>query len=325
MLTGAEYMDLINVLNVYKLPVGEWAGANAGRGAPYTRSDNGEVLNPSYSTERITNTAAGTDPWNYPDTDWMAEIISDNAPIMRHNAQISGGSDTMTYLGSVSYLQQEVNFNGAPKGFKQFDMRINIDAKISDHLKLSMGLYSRQEDNRQATRSNVINDLIRQYPWFPAYWPTGEFGPDIENGNNPAIRVTDLPGYTDTSRNYVQSNLGLVFKVPGVEGLQLKADFSYDKFNDDYTNWNQPWTLYTWDGVNKDSSGLTPASRGPQNPDLTEYHGTRTDKTATFNASYEKLFGNHFIKLLGGITREETEFDEFEAFRKEFLSVKLIN
>ena len=73
MLTGAEYMDLVNLLNVYKLPVGEWAAANAVRGQPFTRP-NGEVLNPTYSTDRIENTRAGTDPWLYPDTDWMEEV-----------------------------------------------------------------------------------------------------------------------------------------------------------------------------------------------------------------------------------------------------------
>lgn len=35
MLNGAEYMDLVNVLNVYKLPLAEWDAAHAGRGAPY--------------------------------------------------------------------------------------------------------------------------------------------------------------------------------------------------------------------------------------------------------------------------------------------------
>ena len=52
MLTGAEYMDLVNLLNVYKLPVGEWAGANAVRGQPFTRP-NGEVLNPTYPTSIV--------------------------------------------------------------------------------------------------------------------------------------------------------------------------------------------------------------------------------------------------------------------------------
>ena len=128
MLRGAEYMDLVNLLNVYKLPTNEWAAANAVRGEPYTRP-NGEVLNPTYPTERIQNTAAGNDPWNYPDTDWMEEVQRKNAPTSRQNVQVTGGTENLSYLASVGYLRQDVNFKNAPKGFTQYDLRLNLDAK----------------------------------------------------------------------------------------------------------------------------------------------------------------------------------------------------
>lgn len=319
MLTGAEYMDLVNLLNVYKLPTNEWNAANAVRGQPFTRP-NGEVLNPTYTTDRINNTAAGTDLWNYPDTDWFEEVSRKNAPTQRHNVQVSGGTEHISYLASLGYMRQEVNFKNAPKGFTQYDLRLNLDAKINQYLSFDLGLYSRQEENYTSTRGNPIPDLIRQYPWFPAYWPTGEFGPDIENGNNPAIRVTDLPGYNDNSTNFVQSNLGLTLKIPGIEGLQVRANASYDKMNYDFKQWNRPWVLYTWDGVNKNSSGLTPAQRGPGDPSLTQDHTTRTDITATINASYEKEFGDNYFKILGGITREESERSYSRAFKRFFLS-----
>ncbi|WP_420602268.1 TonB-dependent receptor [Flagellimonas sp.] len=322
MLTGAEYMDLVNVLNVYKLPVSQWEAAHAGRGAPYTRTDNGDVVNPTFTNERIENTRAGNDPWAFPDTDWFEELTLKNAPVSRQNLQVSGGTENVSYLASLGHLKQAVNFRGAPDGFEQWDLRVNLDAKISEHLKLDVGLYGRQENNRLATR-NIIPDLIRQYPWFPAYWPTGEFGPDIENGNNPAIRATDKPGYNDTDRSYMQSNIGLTFKVPGVDGLELRGNVSYDKFNRDFTNWNRPWQLYTWDGVNRDSSGLTLADRGPQTPNLYEEHNTRTDFTATFNASYEKEWGDHYFKILGGITREQVDRKRIFAFKDFFVSSDL--
>ena len=321
MLTGAEYMDLVNLLNVYKLPVNEWQAANAVRGQPFTRP-NGEVLNPTYSTDRINNTAAGTDLWNYPDTDWMEEVQRRNAPTTRQNVQISGGDESVTYLASAGYLRQEVNFKNAPKGFTQYDLRLNLDATINDFLSVDVGLYSRQEENLTATNppSNVFNDLVRQYPWFPAYWPTGEYGPDIENGNNPAIRVTDQPGYNNRSTNFVQSNIGVDFNVPGIEGLLVRGNISYDKMNFSQKLWQRPWQLYTWDGVNKDSSGLTAADRGPGDPSLQQDHTTRTDITATVNASYEKDLGDHYFKLLGGITREESELSFMRAFKRFFLS-----
>ena len=324
MLRGAEYMDLVNLLNVYKLPTNEWAAANAVRGEPFTRP-NGEILNPTYPTERIQNTAAGDDLWNYPDTDWMEEVQRKNAPTSRQNLQISGGSENVNYLASFGYLRQDVNFRNAPKGFTQYDLRLNLDTQINEFISLDIGLYSRQEEHLTATNepSNVFNDLVRQYPWFPAYWPTGEYGPDIENGNNPAIRVTDEPGYRNRSRNYVQSNMGLNLKIPGIEGLLIRGNISYDKFNFDYKNWERPWQLYTWDGINKDSSGLTAADRGPGDPSLTQDHTTRTDITATTNISYEKDMGDHYFKILGGITREETEQSYTRAFKRFFLSNEL--
>ncbi|WP_212748415.1 TonB-dependent receptor [Maribacter algarum] len=325
MLTGAEYMDLVNVLNVYKLPVGEWATAHSGRGAPYTRLDNGEVVNPTFTTERINNTAAGDDPWLFPDTDWMEEVTTKSALISRQNLQVSGGTEDVRYLASLGYLRQDVNFKNAPKGYQQYDLRVNLDAKISESLSLDVGLYSRQEDNRRSTRAanNIFDDLVRQYPWFPAFWPSGELGPDIENGNNPAVRVTDSPGYIDTNNNFVQSNIGLTYKFPGVEGLQFRGNVSYDKANREYKEWNRPWTLFTWDGENRNSSGLTAAQRGPGDPSLRQQHTTKTDITATFTGSYEKDLGDHYFKLLGGITREESEQQFFGAFRRFFLSSEL--
>ncbi|HCO83800.1 MAG TPA: TonB-dependent receptor, partial [Arenibacter sp.] len=255
-----------------------------------------------FTNDRIQQKAAGNDPWLYPDTDWMKEVTTRGAPIQRQNLQVSGGTEHVKYLASLGHLRQDVNFKNAPKGYTQYDLRLNLDAKINDHLSMNVGLYSRQEENYTATNSpgNVFNDLVRQYPWFPAFWPSGEYGPDIENGNNPAIRVTDGPGYVDNSTNYVQSNIGITFEVPGVEGLQLMSTISYDKMNYDYKLWNRPWTLYTWDGVNRNSSGLTAAQRGPGDPSLNQQHTTLTDFTASLNASYELDLGDHYFKLLGG-------------------------
>ncbi len=325
MLKGAEYMDLVNILNVYKLPVSEWQSANAGRGAPYTRQDNGEVVNPTFTNDRIANTAANTDPWLYPDTDWMREVTTKSAPVSRSNIQVSGGTEDVRYLASLGFLRQDVNFVGAPKGYTQYDLRLNLDANISKNLTMQVGLYSRVEENYTSTNSpsGVFNDLVRQYPWFPAYWPTGEFGPDIENGNNPAIRVTDGPGFNDQQNNFIQSNIGLTLKIPGVEGLQIQGNVSYDKSHYNLRRWERPWELYTWDGVNRNSSGLTAAQRGPSDPSLRQTNQTNTDITATFTGSYERDWGNHYFKLLGGITREENEQQFFGAFKRFFLSNEL--
>ena len=325
MLKGAEYMDLVNELNVYKLPVPEWDAAFAGRGAPYTRQDNGEVVVPTFTNERIAATEAGNDPWQFPDTNWFDEITTTGAPISRHNLQVSGGTENVRYLTSFSYLSQAVNFKNAPEPYRQFDLRANIDAKISESLSVDVGLYSRQENRYSSTREaqDIFADAIRQYPFFPAFWPSGELGPDIENGNNPAVRVTDAPGFDDNKNNFIQSNIGLTYKVPFIQGLEFKGLVSYDKVTRNRRLWNRPWTLFTWDGINRNSSGLTEAQRGPSDPSLLQSSLTKTDITATLTGQYQKEFGDHSFGLLGGVTREKNEQQQFEAFRRFFLSDEL--
>jgi len=100
----------------------------------------------------------------------------------------------------------------------------------------------------------------------------------------------------------------------------IRGNVSYDKMNFDQKLWQRPWELYTWDGVNKNSSGLTAAQRGPGDPSLTQDHTTLTDITATLNASYEVDLGDHYLKVLGGITREESEQSYMRAFKRFFLS-----
>ena len=53
--------------------------------------------------------------------------------------------------------------------------------------------------------------------------------------------------------------------------------------------------------INRNSSGLTAADRGPGDPSLTQDHTTRTDITAIFNASIRRDFGDNYLKFWEGL------------------------
>ena len=323
MLSGAEFMDLINVLNIYKLPSAEWADAYANKGQNYTRP-NGELFTPTWTTERIQQT--GTDPWAYPDTYWYGEVLKDDAPISRTNLQISGGTDKVTYLASASMLNQAVNFKTDHDGFSQYDLRLNLDAKINDYLSMDVGLYTRQEDDERihdGDFQSVFLQTQRQYPWFNAYWPTGELGVNGQVNNNLVATFKRMSGYDKRSTNFLQSNIGLNLKVPGVDGLSVRGLISYDRMSYDRKNFGKNYTLYTWDGVTKDSSGLIPDTYGWETPQLQQDRISLIDYSASLNISYEKDFGDHYLKLFGGITREETVQDYTSVFKKGFLTTEL--
>lgn len=59
-------------------------------------------------------------------TNWQNEIYNENAPIMNHQASISGGGDKGSYFLSFGYLDQEGIVGGKDKSdYKRYSLRFN--------------------------------------------------------------------------------------------------------------------------------------------------------------------------------------------------------
>ena len=67
-------------------------------------------------------------------TNWVDAIFNDNAPVMKHDLTISGGSESVDYAISAGYLTKEGiiggNYNRA--NYERFTLRANIGATIFD-------------------------------------------------------------------------------------------------------------------------------------------------------------------------------------------------
>ena len=79
------------------------------------------------------NLAGGTTPAEFLDssllgegTDWQSELFN-NAPMSKHQLNLSGGSGNTTYYLSGEYLNQDGVAEGS--GFKRYGVRLNLDNK----------------------------------------------------------------------------------------------------------------------------------------------------------------------------------------------------
>ncbi|MBQ3203449.1 MAG: TonB-dependent receptor [Alistipes sp.] len=70
-------------------------------------------------------------------TDWVSEVLNDNAPIMKHDLSISGGNDKTTYALSAGYLSREgtVGGNYDRSNYERVTVRANIGTTIFDKSK----------------------------------------------------------------------------------------------------------------------------------------------------------------------------------------------
>jgi TonB-linked SusC/RagA family outer membrane protein len=327
---AAEYANALNELNIYELPTEEWAGANTAfkQNGQFARP-NGQVRTAPYTLEEIELYKNGSDPWNYPNTDWYGETLKTWSPQSRYNVQVVGGSENVKYLTSLGYQNQDGYYKNSATGFKQYDLRINLDANVNKYIKVGLGILAREEVRTFPTRgaAAIFRMQMRGKPNQPAYWPNGKPGPDIENGENPVVITTDQTGYNNDKKDYIQTTGNLEIKIPGVEGLKFTGTAAIDKYTQFTKNWQIPWTLYQ-KGNGFEADGVTPvlvpSKRGPAEPNLSE------STTQTLNIllggvlNYDKTFNDvHTLNIVAGVNKETIESDNFNAYRRFFISTAL--
>ncbi|MHA8051465.1 SusC/RagA family TonB-linked outer membrane protein [Aquirufa sp. ROCK-SH2] len=321
---AAQYTSMLNDLDIYQLPANEWAAATAayksagvynGRKAPYSPTD-------------IKLYQDGTDPWLHPNTDWYGATLKNWSPQSKHNVQMSGGSENIKYLASLGYQNQDAFYKNSATGYEQYDLRLNLDAKINENINLSIGVLGREEFRRYPTKpaSAIFRMQMRGKPNQPAFWPDGRPGPDIENGENPVVITTNQTGYDNDKQSYFQTNGQLDIKIPYIPGLKFTATAAIDKRFRAQKRWETPWTLYER-GVGFEANGttpiLSPSKRGPAEPRLTLGDENQLNILLGGVVTYEKKFNNHNLLVLAGSNRETITGDNFNAFRRYFISPAL--
>src|SRR5216110_2531420 len=301
MADAATYMTMLNEINLYR------------------------NLPPAYTADQIRKTQEGADPWLYPNTDWFGAVIKPMSLQTRGNVALRGSGERIGYYLSLGGLTEDGYYRNSATRYNQYNFRSNIDGRVTDHLGLRFDVTGRLEDRNFPNRSagNIFRALMRGKPNYPAFWPNGLPGPDIEFGDNPVVTGTPATGYDEDQRDYVQGTLGGDFKVPGVSGLTLRANASYDVVFRSERQWRTPWTLYTWDYQTRDSTGqpvLLPAKRGFNAPQLNQTDRRGTSILMNLVAEYRRTVGPHTVGILGGIERQTADSSYINAFRRDFVS-----
>jgi TonB-dependent starch-binding outer membrane protein SusC len=280
---------------------------------------------PRYTDEEIQKFSDGSDPWSYPNTDWFDAVFKDYSRQNYFNGSVNGGSENLKYFLSLGGKYQDGIYKRSATNFQQYNFRTNVDGNITKNINIGFDVSGRNEIKNYPTRSagDIFRMLMRGKPTEPAFWPTGEVGPDIEYGNNPAIITTNETGFDKDKWYILESRLKLDITIPWVKGLSVSFNGAYDKQLRNHKKFSTPWYLYTWDGLTYEADGVTPhlvrGKRGFDAPEL--YQEMNDNQNYTLNAlvNYQRQLGNnHAIAIMLGSERNEGDKSWFNAFRKHY-------
>ena len=277
-----------------------------------------------YSEEELQKFKDGSDPWNYPDTDWIAETMKKYSAHNSQNVSISGGTERTRYFVSLNAKYEDAYYKNSINNYKQYDFRSNIDGKVSDHISVSLDVSGRQEDRTFGVRDLYITfaSMLQAKPTRHARWPSGEPGPPVFYGDNPVVITTNQAGYNNQKRYVLETRGNVRIDIPWVKGLSIQGNASYDKTIRSDKEWETPWYLYNWDG--NPEYTLTRAQFGLTAPQLTrsmsDYYRTTINALARYETT---ILGNHNVSVLAGTERQSSYFENLRAFRRNFLSTEL--
>ncbi|HUR11186.1 MAG TPA: SusC/RagA family TonB-linked outer membrane protein, partial [Flavitalea sp.] len=279
---------------------------------------------PVFTPAQIEKFRDGSDPWLYPNTDWFKEVLRPWSMQNYGNVSISGGSEGMRYFISLSGRSQDGFYYNSGTKYNQYDFRTNLDGNISKNVTLGFDVSGRMEDRNFPTRSAgaIFRMVMRGKPTMTAYWPNGTPGPDIEYGDNPVVVSTKATGYDRDKRYVLNTNAKLNIKLPFVPGLSITGNAAIDKSFRFHKNFMTPWYLYSFQGFDANNQPiLEKGKRGLPDPTLSESMEDNQNILLNGLVNYERRFlSDHYLNFLVGAEKITGQGDNFNAYRKNFIS-----
>jgi TonB-linked SusC/RagA family outer membrane protein len=215
---------------------------------------NANYVTDLYSADKIENTAAGTDPYIYPNNDWYDLMFKDYTVNQNANISVRGGKKDISYFMNASVFHEngilkDVNMNDFNNNISlwKYAFQSNVSAKITPTTKMGVKMNSLLQYHHRPTEdpNNLFALVKRANPVrYPAMFPAQAGDNFIRYGNNTPWNggeydvnplALENRGYADRYLSYLttafNADQDLKFITPG-----LLARFQVSFYNKTYAS-----------------------------------------------------------------------------------------
>ena len=161
-------------------------------------------------------------------TNWQDEVFR---TALQHSHQISaqGGSDTVQYYVSGSYMDQEGTIIGSE--FSRFSLRTNLDAQLKKWFKMGLNVsYANTEDDLKLADGGegVIFYSLTPLPDIPVYDIDGNYSTVIREGQS-SMKNPVAMAMMNTNTLQRQKLTGNIFaELTPIKDLVFRTEFGFD-------------------------------------------------------------------------------------------------
>ncbi|MDR2469738.1 MAG: TonB-dependent receptor [Tannerella sp.] len=269
-------------------------------------------LDPLCETDELEKFRTGSDPYNYPDTDWQKVVLKDFAPEYKHSVSLRGGSDVNKFHVSFQAFDQQSLYRENSDWLKRYNVMMNENVELKEiGLRLNLGLNGYITNQRQPNmRRGDVWGHIQMFPTNRAAY--NKFGQFTGSAASPAVDAAEDSGYNRTDIKAITGLFNAEWDVYGVKGLKLKFSGNYRV----ESNNNKVWTKIA-DTYDLDGNRVTPST----NVSLSYTNRDFREFTMQYFADYKRSFGKdaHNVSATFGYEGNYAFNRVFSAGRKEYV------
>lgn len=280
---GAGYMEMVNAANV-----------NIGG-------------NPVYSQEAIDKTRDGSDPINYPDTNWT-DFLFKNGSLQSHSVSVSGGGNLARFALTANYLKNDGLVQNTNSD--RLNIRANTSVSLLDNLSVNMDFNSYRTNREKPlfdNGGNIFSYIYSTPPNTVIRYPMKEGNDIVYYGNRPEQRnpaaILDRGGIRTNLEDNISINIAPRWEV--IPKLILRGQYSYrisssaqrdERKAYNFFDYNSGAFLQTW-GASYSAS-----------KDRSSYYYIGATAEYTWEKKKHRLFG------IGGYNQELTNNGDWDRW-----------
>ncbi|AYD48655.1 SusC/RagA family TonB-linked outer membrane protein [Arachidicoccus soli] len=227
--------------------------------------------------------------------DWFKIYFKKAQLSQQHNISVSGGTAKTTYFIGAGYNDRNGMYNYGNDYYKRFNLRANISTEITKWMKFNLRtayskeLYNTPNSYAGRTGGNYMHQIARKHPNIPLYDPNGAYD-----------QISDVPLQLYGGRyneNWDKPTITGEFVFNLAKGWSTTVNYTYDATLNNISNHVKTVYYTNPDGSQSAIGGSTPNGFSRSSKD-------NTHQVVNAFSTYEKSYGNHHFKLLGGFESE---------------------
>lgn len=266
----------------------------------------------SYTQVQIDKFKDGSDPDNYPNSDFYSQFFKPTAVQTGHNLSMSNGNKSNQYVLSFGYINQ----GGIVKKnlYNRYNLRFNLNTDLSSKFKFTTRIASSyvidkepapEASNDFTDMLTLISQVVRYAPIYPITLSNGDWGGGLTGKGTPVSMLNSESFYKHKG---IDLNGNLRLDYTPIKDLKLSL------IGGGYITYDNSKTFLATQQIGTQLLGPANLSVIASNSNY-----------STFQAlgDYNKKINKNEISILGGYSFESFHQDILNASRQNFPSNSL--